>query len=126
MTLKLTDELLKTIQSTLALAQDLLNDVKDDEQRLSALEVKLESISDMGFLLKTIKDENYSTPLATRVALLEQSIEIIKEDIDRILNQTADDTKLKKEKNLYTLKLVAMSAPGLISLILLIINLITK
>lgn len=129
------EELLSTVQSTMELINEFLAEIKDSDH-VSEIEAKLQSVVDMHYILNTIKDGNYNTPVITRIAILENNLDHLKEEMEKyiddsqailsrmvVLESTKTVDQIKKERNVYLLKLAAASLPGIISLILVMIKL---
>lgn len=132
---ELTKELLLSIQATMKFTQELLDGIRDDSyDRIGLIESRLQSITDMQILLRDIKDDSCSTSLITRITILEHTFDELKSTMEEIRDEVAvldsrinsdvrDEAKIRKEKNVYLIKLMAASLPGVLSLIMLVIKL---
>ena len=140
------DELLKSLESTTTLMKNLLDDIKDHSTSLAIVQAKLESLGDsVETLSHIVRDGNGRGSMITRLALIEKTTEDIEEhfdelkdeikkDIDEIKRvitkekeeEKGDEEKIKvfkREKMLARLKILAVAAPWLLALVLVIIKL---
>jgi hypothetical protein len=144
---ELSQELVKSLESTVSLMNELLGDIKDNATSLATLKVKLESLSSsVETLSHIVRDGNGKGSMVTRMALVEQSISHIEsafdefklevdsviKDVRREIAEERQDEKyeetkekeFKREKLIEKLKLAAVVAPGAIALAITIIKMI--
>lgn len=115
-----TESLLIYIQSTMNIIKEMIDDIRDDSKKIDQIESKLQSISDVQFLASML--ENNDKSVINKIYDIEHQLE---EMNDRI-NTSTNDSKTKREKTIYILKLFMVALPGIISLIMAIIELISK
>ncbi len=142
---KIPDELLKSLESTTTLMKNLLDDIKDHSTSLAIVKEKLESLSSsVEILSRIVRDDNGKGSMITRLALIEKTTEDIEEHFDELKDEIkkdigeiknaiekekeeekSDEEKIrvfKREKMLTRLKILAVSAPGLLALVLVLIK----
>ena len=145
---KLSQELAKSLESATALMQDLLGDIKGNATSLAILKAKLESLSDsVESLSHIVREGNGKGSMVTRLALIEKSVEDIEDGFDELKGEITSALKeikasIKEEKKsdkevvdkekefkrqqlLAKLKILAVTAPGVIALVIVIIKMIS-
>ncbi|HEA46221.1 MAG TPA: hypothetical protein ENH99_00370 [Candidatus Pacearchaeota archaeon] len=139
------DELLKSLESTTTLMKNLLDDIKDHSTSLAIVQAKLESLGgSVETLSHIVRDGNGRGSMVTRLVLIEKVTEDIEEHFDELkdeIKKDIDEIKrviikekeeekddeekvkaFKREKMLAKLKVIAVAAPGLLALVLLLIK----
>jgi hypothetical protein len=142
------EEILKSLEITTTLIQNLLGDIKEHSTSLAMVKTKLEALSvSVSTLSGVVRDGNGNGSLVTRLALAEKTIEDIeksfndlKEEVEVEINELREYFKKKKaaedqekvserdfnrEKRLARLKIVAVAAPGLLALVLMLIKMLS-
>lgn len=139
-------EFVKALSETAFLAQTLLSEIQSNATSLAKLETKLETLSESVKSLSTIiRDGNGNGSLITRVAIIERDIKELREDIDKeaqnelifkeevharinrvkelFINDGKDEKTYRREKAVNKIKLAGVAIPGLIALVLKILEL---
>jgi gas vesicle protein len=145
-TQELAQDLASSLKATTELIYNLMDDIKENATSFAVLKEKMESLSDsVESLSHIVRDGNGKGSMITRLALYEQSLDNISEKLDDFVDETQETIKeLKSEiKNeralkhsstekdrdfkrkiiLERLKVVAIVAPGLIALSIMLIKL---
>jgi len=125
---ELVQDLAKSLQATSALMQSLLSEIRQNSTTLAVLKEKLESLREnVNTLSEIVRSGNGRGSLITRLALVEQSLGTLEEQIDEYSREVLEALKLEKEternKSLGKLKVVAVAIPGIVSLIIIMIKL---
>ena len=141
---KIPEELLKSLEATTVLMSTLLDDIKEHSTSLTLVKAKLESLSEsVETLSHVVRDGNGKGSMITRLALVEKATENIEDgldelkrelrkDLDELKSSIADDRseeeklkEYKREKMLTRLKIIAVAAPGLVALAMMLIKMLT-
>jgi len=145
---KIPDELLRSLEATTVLMSTLLDDIKEHSTSLTLVKAKLESLSDnVETLSHIVRDGNGKGSMITRLALVEKATENIEDSLDDLkvelrkdleelkdcMKEKEKDEKTedertkeyKREKMLARLKIIAVAAPGLVALALMLIKMFT-
>ena len=140
---KIPDSLLKSLEASTLLMTTLLDDIKDHSTSLALVQVKLESLtSNVDSLSKIVREGNGQASMVTRLALVEKVTEDIEEGLDELkaemvkdldelktcfkereLDEKTEDEKskaFKRERLLARMKVVAVAAPGLVALAMMV------
>lgn len=115
-----TESLLIYIQSTMNIIKEMIDDIRDDSKKIDQIESKLQSMSDVQFLASMLKNNDNS--MINKVYDIERQLEEVNDKI----NTSTNNNKTKKEKTIYIIKIFMVALPGIISLIMAIIELISK
>lgn len=140
--------LVQSIQSTTALVQGLMNELRDNATALATLEVKLQSLHEnMQGIVKVVRDDNGDKSIITRMALVEKELQDIgdnykslKEEIEgkfkeirEMLENLSDERdsakeKLDKEKEFGREKIITILkiVPGVLALAYAILDMLSK
>lgn len=141
------EELLRSLEATTTLIQNLLGDIKEHSTSLATVKTKLEAVSiSVEALSGVVRDGNGKGSLITRLALAEKAIEDIEKGFDGLkeevgkeiqslrnyLEKEKEDERseeeseraFKRQKLLARLKVVAVTTPGLLALIIMLIKML--
>jgi len=133
----LAEDLAASLKSTTLLIQTLLGEIKENGTSLALLKYKLEEMNEKVESLTVIVSKgNGKESMVTRLALLEDDLgdleEVLKEykgalsKLDAEKKTESGVVALDKKKSIETLKAAAVIAPGVIALILVIIQTLAK
>lgn len=134
---ELVRDLAKSLQVTSTLMQDLLSEMRQNSTSLAVLKEKLETLRDnVDGLSDIIRNGNGKGSLITRMALAEKSLQTLEQTLKEYheeLHQEIQSDKVNKkeedefrrEKLLGKLKIAAVAIPGIVSLIILIIKMLS-
>lgn len=130
----LAEDLARSLEASTSLMKSLLGEIRDNATTLAVLQEKMESLASVvGTLSHIVKDGNGQS-LVTRFALIEQEMEHLKEGIDdykQELEEAIDEVReghstqeeYEQKKSLSMWKVAAVSIPGVLSLIIVIVGL---
>jgi chromosome segregation ATPase len=141
------EELLNSLNTTISLVNTMMGDMRDQSTSLIVLKAKLESLTEnVEVLSHIVRNDGGQGSVVTRLALLEKIVEDLEENIDCIKNDVHEEVKsikemiesdrahetkeeelrkkYQQEKVMTKLKLVAIIAPGLISLAIILIKML--
>ena len=141
------EELLRSLDATTLLIQNLIGDIKEHSSALILIKAKLESLNEnVEILSHIVRDGNGSGSVITRLALAEKTLgdledslndlnnkvddecKCIKQTIDNNKNFEMQERKLERKLNqdrvMGKVKVLAIIAPGIISLIVILLKLL--
>jgi len=116
-----TKSLLIYIQTTMDTIKEMVDEIKDDAEKIDAIEYKLQSMMDVEMITRILKDKDAT--FMTRIGLIEKQLADIE---SKIGESDVARKKETREKNVYMLKLIAISLPGIVSLVMMIIKAFTN
>lgn len=134
---ELVRDLAKSLQVTSALMQDLLSEMRQNSTSLAVLKEKLETLRDnVDGLSDIIRNGNGKGSLITRMALAEKSLQTLEQtlkeyheelhqEIQSDKTNKKEEDEFRREKLLSKLKIAAVAIPGIVSLIILIIKMLS-
>jgi len=145
---KIPEELLRSLEATTVLMSTLLDDIKEHSTSLTLVKAKLESLSSsVETLSHVVREGNGKGSMITRLALvekcamdLEKGLDDLKAELRKDMDELKDCIKdkeeeekseeeklreFKREKMLTRLKIIAVAAPGLVALALMLIKMFT-
>lgn len=135
----LAEDLAKSLQATTSLVQTLLGELRENATAMAVLKGKLDGIEEkVKYLSYVVRDGNGEKSLITRLALLENDLQDLEEEvqkhdeydkeIERRLHERISNVKsminqdnktkaeFRREKTISYLKLAASIVPGLLAL----------
>jgi hypothetical protein len=141
------EEILKSLEITTSLIQNLLGDIKEHSTSLAMVKTKLEALNtSFGSLSEVVREDTGKGSLVTRLALAEKAIGDIeksfgglKQEIEKEINDLKaylekkraeglqhdiSEQDFNRQKRLARLKVAAVAAPGLLALALLLVKML--